>query len=102
MTSNESENMFEEDMQQQPRRKTLIELLSSISVSLAFEIAEWIDEEIELVKSCDLRFEEHDAGQEKVWMKFIEDWQPGQVNSGLGQALQDKFEIFNKEVSNGN
>jgi hypothetical protein len=70
------------------------------SMVMYMKMTQKLRNEMEMYKSCDPRLEEYDMNQQKVWIKFIADWQPGQINSGLGQALQDKFETLNK-VSNG-
>lgn len=44
-----------------------------------------------MYEATDPRIEEDRIGQEKVWMEYIEKWQPRGTNSGLAQALEDKF-----------
>jgi hypothetical protein len=48
-------------------------------------------------ESTDPRYDDWLMGQEKVWIKFIEDWKPGEINSGLGEALENKFKSYHKE-----
>ncbi len=44
--------------------------------------------------SCHPKVELLMMAQEKLWIEFIEKWQPGEFNSGLGMALQNKFQQF--------
>lgn len=63
------------------------------------EFTEKLDLYRSYMEASDPRIEEHDIAQEKVWMKFIDKWQPGQINSGLGEALEAKFNAMSNKNS---
>lgn len=65
--------------------KTVLKLAGFISIGEHENL-------IQMSIQCDPRLEENEIRLESVWIKYITEWKPGETNSGLGQALEDKFQ----------
>lgn len=48
--------------------------------------------DFDMYKASHIELEKHDMAQQDLWIKLIEEWQPGEVNSGIGRALQTKMD----------